>query len=244
VVGSAACAAIVGIWAVYPVVFIDAIHVKARDGVVVNRPIYVALAATAEGTRGILGLWAGDGGEGAEHWLHILTELKNRGVQDVLMLVCDGLRGLPGAVGTVWPATLVQTCVVHLLRNSFRCAARQDWEKMAKALKRVYTAPRGRRAGAVRRVRRLLGSEVPGGGAAVGERLGGVHPLPAVRRRDPPHRVHHQRHHRDELRINGAPSVASSTADGRIGCHGSSVITAGQGSPRCPSRRVCPRSAR
>jgi transposase-like protein len=126
---------------VYPVVFIDAIHVKIRDGQVANRPIYVALAVTVEGTREILGLWAGDGGEGAKHWLAILTELKNRGVQDVLMLVCDGLKGLPDAVGTVWPATIVQTCVVHLLRNSFRYAARQDWEKMAKALKPVYTAP-------------------------------------------------------------------------------------------------------
>ncbi|MGP4115515.1 IS256 family transposase [Streptomyces sp. 4N509B] len=126
---------------VYPVVFIDAIHVKIRDGQVANRPVYVALAVTSEGTREILGLWAGDGGEGAKHWLQILTELKNRGVQDVLMLVCDGLKGLPDAVGTVWPATIVQTCVVHLLRASFRYAARQDWEKMAKALKPVYTAP-------------------------------------------------------------------------------------------------------
>lgn len=70
--------------------------------------------------RVVLGLWAGDGGEGAKHWLNILTEIKNRGAGDVLMLVCDGLRGLPDAVETVWPATTVQTCVVHLLRNSFR----------------------------------------------------------------------------------------------------------------------------
>lgn len=98
---------------VYPVVFIDAIHVKIRDGAVANRPIYVALAVTAEGRREILGLWAGDGGEGAKHWLHILTEIKNRGVNDVLMLVCDGLKGLPEAVETVWPRTIVQTLSVH-----------------------------------------------------------------------------------------------------------------------------------
>ncbi|MCX4571878.1 IS256 family transposase [Streptomyces sp. NBC_01571] len=127
--------------AVYPVVFIDAIHVKIRDGAVANRPIYVALAVTTEGRREILGLWAGDGGEGAKHWLHILTEIKNRGVSDVLMLVCDGLKGLPEAVETVWPRTIVQTCVVHLLRNSFRYAARQDWDKIARLLKPVYTAP-------------------------------------------------------------------------------------------------------
>lgn len=126
---------------VYPVVFIDAINVKIRDGQVANRPIYVALAVTAEGHRDILGLWAGDGGEGAKHWLRVLSELKNRGVDDVLMLVCDGLKGLPDAVGEVWPRTVVQTCVVHLLRASFRYAARQDWDKIAKALKPVYTAP-------------------------------------------------------------------------------------------------------
>ena len=99
--------------AVYPLVFIDAIHVKIRDGVVTNRPIYVALAVTTEGRREILGLWAGDGGEGAKHWLHILTEIKNRGVSDVLMLVCDGLKGLPEAVETVWPRTIAQTSSVH-----------------------------------------------------------------------------------------------------------------------------------
>ncbi|MEU6609412.1 transposase [Streptomyces shenzhenensis] len=126
---------------VCPVVFIDAIHVKIRDGAVANRPVCVALDVTAEGRREILGLWAGDGGEGAKHWLHILTEIKNRGVSDVLMLVCDGLKGLPEAVETVWPKTIVQTCVVHLLRNSFRYAARQDWDKIAKILKPVYTAP-------------------------------------------------------------------------------------------------------
>jgi transposase-like protein len=126
---------------VYPVIFIDAIHVKIRDGQVANRPIYVALAVTCEGHRDILGLWAGDGGEGAKYWLHVLTELKNRGVGDVLMVVCDGLTGLPDAINTVWPATVVQTCVVHLLRNSFRYAGRQHWDAIAKALKPVYTAP-------------------------------------------------------------------------------------------------------
>ncbi|MER5916883.1 IS256 family transposase [Streptomyces sp. NPDC001982] len=126
---------------VYPVVFMDAVNVKIRDGHVANRPVYVALAVTAEGHRDILGLWAGDGGEGAKHWLGVLSELKNRGVEDVLMLVCDGLKGLPDAVGEVWRRTVVHTCVVHLLRASFRYAARQDWDKIAKALKPVCTAP-------------------------------------------------------------------------------------------------------
>jgi putative transposase len=126
---------------VYPVFFIDAIHVKIRDGQVANWPIYLALAVTGEGHRDILGLWAGDGGEGAKYWLHVLTELKNRGVADVLMVVCDGLSGLAEAITAVWPATITQTCVVHLLRNSFRYAGRQHWDAIAKALRPVYTAP-------------------------------------------------------------------------------------------------------
>src|SRR3954451_23525474 len=126
---------------VYPVVFIDAINVKIREGQVANRPIYVAIAVTVDGERDILGLWAGDGGEGAKYWHHVLTEIKNRGVRDVCMLVCDGLTGLPDAVSSVWPQTIVQTCVVHLLRNSFRYASRRDWPQIAKDLKPVYTAP-------------------------------------------------------------------------------------------------------
>src|SRR5699024_5024154 len=94
----------------------------------------------AEGERDILGLWAGDGGEGAKYWAHVFTELRNRGVEDVLMLVADGIKGMTEAVEVVWPRTVVQTCIVHLLRNSFRYASRTDWEKVARALKPVYTA--------------------------------------------------------------------------------------------------------
>jgi putative transposase len=128
---------------VYPVIFIDAIHVKIRDGQVANRPIYLALGVTVNGERDILGLWAGEhgDGEGAKYWLRVLTEIKNRGVTDVLMVVCDGLKGLPDAVNTVWEQTVVQTCVVHLLRNSFRYASRRDYSAIAKDLKPVYTAP-------------------------------------------------------------------------------------------------------
>jgi transposase-like protein len=127
--------------AVYPVLFIDAINVKIRDGQVCNRPIYVALGVTTDGERDILGLWAGDGGEGAKYWLHVLTEIKNRGVGDVCIVVCDGLQGLPDAIATVWPAAVTQTCVVHLLRNSFRYASRRDWAAIAKDLRPIYTAP-------------------------------------------------------------------------------------------------------
>jgi putative transposase len=125
---------------VYPVVFIDAIVVKVRDGQVVNRPIYVAIGVTCSGERDILGLWAGDGGEGAKFWLAVLTEIKNRGVTDVCM-VCDGLRGLPDAITTVWPQAIVQACIIHLIRNTFRYTSRRDWDAMAKDLRPVYTAP-------------------------------------------------------------------------------------------------------
>jgi putative transposase len=128
---------------VYPVIFIDCIHVKIREGNVTNRPIYLALGVTVNGERDILGLWAGEhgDGEGAKYWLRVLSEIKNRGVADVLMVVCDGLKGLPDAVNTVWDKTIVQTCIVHLLRNSFRYASRADWAAIAKDLKPVYTAP-------------------------------------------------------------------------------------------------------
>ena len=129
--------------AVYPVIFIDVINVKIRDGQVANRPIYTALAVTVDGERDVLGLWAGEhgDGEGAKFWLRVLAEVKNRGTNDVLMVVCDGLKGLPDAIAQVWPQAVTQTCVVHLLRNSFRYASRRDWDAIAKALRPVYTAP-------------------------------------------------------------------------------------------------------
>ena len=128
---------------VYPVVFVDAINVKIRDGNVANRPIYMALGVTVDGTRDVLGLWAGEhgDGEGAKFWMRILAELRNRGVSDILMVVCDGLKGLPDAIGQVFPQAVVQTCIVHLLRNSFRYASRKDWPALARDLKSVYTAP-------------------------------------------------------------------------------------------------------
>jgi transposase-like protein len=120
---------------VYPVMFIDAIHVKVRDGQVTNRPVYVAIGVSVNGERDILGLWAGDGGEGAKFWLSVLTEIKNRGVEDVCITVCDGLKGLPEAINTVWELAVVQTCIVHLIRNTFRYAARQCWDEMSRDLR-------------------------------------------------------------------------------------------------------------
>jgi putative transposase len=127
---------------VYAVIFIDAIRVKIREGQVANRPVYLALGVTADGERDILGLWAGEhgDGEGAKFWLRVLAEIKNRGTRDVLMVVCDGLKGLPDSVNSVWEKTIVQTCIVHLLRNSFKYASKRDWAGIAKDIKPVYTA--------------------------------------------------------------------------------------------------------
>jgi transposase-like protein len=125
---------------VYAVLFIDAVHVKIRDGKVANRPIYLVIGVTADGCRDILGLWAGDGGEGAKFWAHVLTELRNRGLHDALMVVCDGLKGLPEAINATWPLAVAQTCIVHLLRNTFRYVPRQHWQALAEALKPIYTA--------------------------------------------------------------------------------------------------------
>ncbi|CAM3271698.1 IS256 family transposase [Williamsia muralis] len=126
---------------VYPVMFIDAVHVKVRDGQVTNRPMYVAIGVTVNGERDILGIWAGEGGEGAKFWLSVLTEIKNRGVADVCIVVCDGLKGLPEAINTVWELAVVQTCIIHLIRNTFRFASRKYWDAIARDLKPVYTAP-------------------------------------------------------------------------------------------------------
>src|SRR5258708_7815749 len=110
---------------VYAAIFIDAIMVKVRDGQVANRPVYAAIGVTLAGEKDILGLWAGTGGEGAKFWMSVLTDLRNRGVRDVLFVVCDGLKGLPDVVGNAWPAAIVQACIVHLIRGTFHLASKQ-----------------------------------------------------------------------------------------------------------------------
>lgn len=128
--------------AVYPVLYLDAISVKVRsDHVVVNRPVYIALAIDIDGQKHVLGLWLGKGDEGAKFWLGVITELKNRGVTDVLVVCCDGLTGFGDAIESVWPQATVQTCVVHLIRNSFRYCSWKDRKAVTKALKPVYQAP-------------------------------------------------------------------------------------------------------
>ena len=125
---------------VYAAVFIDAIVVKVRDGQVANRPIYAAIGVSLDGERDILGLWAGTGGEGAKFWMSVLTDLRNRGLRDVFFVVCDGLKGLPDVVVNVWPQAIVQTCIIHLIRNTFRLSSRRDWDAIKRAIRPIYTA--------------------------------------------------------------------------------------------------------
>lgn len=126
---------------VYAAVFIDAIMVKIRDGQVRNRPVYAAIGVDLDGHKDILGMWAGEGdGESAKFWLAVLTDLRNRGVKDIFFLVCDGLKGLPDSVSAAFPLATVQTCIIHLIRNTFRYASRKYWDTISVDLKPIYTA--------------------------------------------------------------------------------------------------------
>ncbi len=126
--------------AMYPVVFFDALRVKIREEAVVrNKAIYLALGVLPDGTRDILGLWI-ENTEGAKFWMKVFNDLKTRGVADILIAVTDGLKGIPEALGAVFPATTLQTCIVHLIRNSLDYASWKERKALAAALKPVYTA--------------------------------------------------------------------------------------------------------
>ena len=128
--------------AVYPIIYLDAIVVKVRsEHVVSNRPVYLAMGIDLAGSKHVLGMWLGKGGEGAKFWLGVCTELRNRGVADVLIVCCDGLTGFPEAIESVWPQATVQTCVVHLIRGSIKYVSWKDRKAVAAALKPVYAAP-------------------------------------------------------------------------------------------------------
>jgi putative transposase len=129
----------------YPVVFFDALRVKIReDAVVRNKAIYLALGVLPDGTRDILGLWI-ENTEGAKFWMKVFNDLKTRGVADILIAVTDGLKGMPEALEAVFPATTLQTCIVHLIRNSLDYASWKDRKALAAAIKPIYTAPSAER---------------------------------------------------------------------------------------------------
>ena len=127
--------------AMYPVVFFDALRVKIReDALVRNKAVYLALGVRDDGTRDILGLWI-ESTEGAKFWMKVFNDLKTRGVEDILIAVTDGLKGLPEALEAVFPRTTLQTCIVHLIRNSLEFASWKDRPRLAAAIKPIYTAP-------------------------------------------------------------------------------------------------------
>lgn len=124
----------------YPVVFFDALRVKIREEAVVrNKAVYLALGVLPDGTREVLGLWI-ENTEGAQFWLRVFNELKTRGVGDILIAVTDGLKGIGEALGAVFPATTLQTCIVHLIRNSLTYASWKDRKALAAAIRPIYTA--------------------------------------------------------------------------------------------------------
>ncbi len=127
--------------AMYPVVFFDALRVKiCQDGVVRNKAVYLALGMLADGTRDILGIWI-EGAEGAKFWMKVFNDMKTRGCNDVLIAITDGLKGMGEALAVVYPQTTLQTCIVHLMRNSLDYASWKDRKPLAAAIKPIYTAP-------------------------------------------------------------------------------------------------------
>jgi putative transposase len=127
--------------AVYPIVYLDALFVSVRDnGTVSKKAVYIALGTNVDGQRDVLGLWV-QATEGAHFWLQVLTELKNRGVQDILFACCDGLTGFGQAIEAAFPRTVVQTCIVHMIRASMRYVPFSDRKPVVTALKEIYGAP-------------------------------------------------------------------------------------------------------
>jgi putative transposase len=126
---------------VYPILYLDAIHIKMREGRHVQPcAVYVALAVDLEGHKDLLGLWVGEA-EGAKFWLSVLSELKSRGIEDILIAAIDGLKGFPDAIAAVFPRTQVQLCIVHMTRNSLRYVSWKHRKGVAKGLRAIYTAP-------------------------------------------------------------------------------------------------------
>jgi len=125
----------------YPVIYLDALVVKVRDGHQVrNKAAHIAVGVDLDGIKHVLGIWV-QAAEGAKFWAGVCAELRNRGIRDVLIVCCDGLTGFPEAVEATWPDAMVQTCTVHLIRSSMRFVSYADRKKVAAALKPVYTAP-------------------------------------------------------------------------------------------------------
>jgi hypothetical protein len=179
---------------IYPVVFIDAIHLKVRDGQVANRAFYTAIGVTVDGKRDILGIWASGGGEGAKFWLGVLTELRNRGVADVCIVVCDGLKGLPDAINTTWPGDRADLRAAPDPQHLPPRRPAELGEDGEGSSARLLRTDRGSCEGTPRRVLRALGRHLPRRAEPLGERVGRLRAVPRLRPRDPPRHLLDQRH--------------------------------------------------
>jgi len=124
---------------VYPILYLDCIHVKSRDNnIVINKAVYLAIAVNIEGKKELLGIWIGKN-EGSKFWMQIITELKNRGVEQIYVACVDGLKGFPEAIGSIFPNTIVQLCIVHMVRNSVKYVSYKDLKEVTRDLKKIYT---------------------------------------------------------------------------------------------------------
>ena len=189
---------------VYAVVFLDAIVVKVRDSQVVqNKPAYIAVGVDADGEKHVLGIWlsrtppgSAAEGEGARFWGSVMADLRNRGVRDILIACVDGLAGFADAITAAFPQTVVQRCVVHLIRNALRPVARRDAAPgRRRAAEDLHGPDRRGRLRRPRRLRRVaLGEEVPPGGPGLGAGLGRLHPVPGLLAAGAEDALHHQQH--------------------------------------------------
>jgi putative transposase len=203
----------------YPVVFFDALRVKIKeDAVVRNKAIYLALGVLPDGTRDILGLWI-EGTEGAKFWMKVFNDLKTRGINDILIAVTDGLKGMPEALGAVFPATTLQTCIVHLIRNSLDYASWKDRKPLAAAIKPIYTAANAEAAqGELDAFEQgALGPEVPRGSGLLAQ---GLEPRDSVLRipaTDQAGDLHDQRHREHQCKAAQDHQVTGALPQRRCG---------------------------
>ena len=187
--------------ACYPLVFLDAIRVKIRDeGFVRNKAVYIALGILPDGTREILGLWI-EQTEGAKFWLRVMNELKTRGVEDILIAVIDGLKGFPEAINAVFPDTVVQTCIVHLVRHSLDFVSWKDRKPIARRSRAIYRAETPRPAWPRSRRSRPgpWGKKYPAIAPELAAELGSGDPVLRLPRGRAPDHLHHERHRGAEL---------------------------------------------
>lgn len=182
--------------AMYPIVYFDALRLKIRDeGTVKNKAVYLALGIRADGRKEVLGLWI-EQTEGAKFWLKVFNELKNRGLHDILIAVVDGLRGFPEAIEAVYPAAQIQTCIVHLIRNSLNLASWKDRKPLAAAIKPIYQAATAEAAAAAARYlcTERVGSQIPYRRGHVAAPMGAGDSLLRLSARGPSNRIYDKCH--------------------------------------------------